>query len=107
MNPVVYRIARTVITLWVVIFITWHAACAGAATLRGTAAPKEFRKYNACPSTKKFTGACPGWIMDHLEALRCGGKDVPENLWWMTKTEAALKDLQEAQCWRYYKGPRK
>jgi hypothetical protein len=77
-----------------------------AGTPRGTAAPKLFRKYNACPSTKKFTGPCPGWKMDHMEALRCGGRDTPDNLWWQTTEEAHLKDLQEGQCWRYYKGPR-
>lgn len=77
---------------------------AEAATPRGQAATYQFRKSNACPSTGKFTGACPGWVMDHLKSLRCGGLDVPENLWWMTVKEAKVKDTQEDECWRYYKG---
>jgi hypothetical protein len=80
------------------------ATHAHATTARGTEAPRLFRKYNACPSTGKFTGACPGWVMDHLKSLRCGGLDVPENLWWMTTAEAKVKDRQEDECWRYYQG---
>lgn len=79
-------------------------AQAEATTPRGTAAPAAFRKINPCPSTHKTTGACPGWVMDHLHSLRCGGADVPENLWWMTTEEAKVKDKQEDECWRYYGG---
>lgn len=77
-----------------------------ATTPRGWWAPYMFRKYNACPGTGKFDGPCPGWIMDHMESLRCGGRDVPENIWWQTIEEARVKDQQEDECWRYYKGPR-
>lgn len=75
-------------------------------TERGGRATYQFRKYNACPSTGKFSGPCPGWVMDHLESLRCGGKDIPENLWWQRIGEARVKDTQEDECWRYYRGPR-
>jgi hypothetical protein len=73
-----------------------------AATPRGTEAPRLFRKANACPSTKKFTGACPNYVMDHMRPLACNGPDVPENLMWQTTEEAKAKDRWELQCWRYY-----
>jgi hypothetical protein len=93
--------------LIIVIWFVTHGSLAQAATKRGQSATYQFRKYNPCPSTGKFTGACPGWRMDHLESLRCGGKDVPENLWWQTVQESYAKDAQEDECWRYYQGPRK
>lgn len=73
-------------------------------TNRGWRAPTEFRKLNPCPSTGKTTGACPGWVLDHLVSLRCGGPDTPENLWWQRVDEAKAKDQQEDECWRYYPG---
>lgn len=110
MKTVLRTILRTVLTLWAVILIAWIAAHGSLAyaetTERGWKAPYLFRKYNPCPSTGKTTGACPGWIMDHMESLRCGGKDVPENLWWQTVAEAKAKDGVEDECWRFYKGPR-
>jgi hypothetical protein len=84
--------------------VFWDAATSHATTPRGTEAPRLFRKANACPSTGKFTGPCPGWVMDHMKSLRCGGLDVPENLWWMTTAEAKVKDTQEDECRRYYQG---
>lgn len=105
MRTVLFTIGRSILFLWVLIVLAWFAAHADAATTkRGTAAPAAFRKLVACPSTHQFTGPCPGWIMDHLHSLECGGLDVPENLWWQTVAEARLKDQQEKQCWRYYPG---
>lgn len=102
MRAVVKTIAQVVVALWLAIFVAWYASHADATTPRGSAAPAAFRKVVACPSTHQFTGPCPGWIMDHLHSLRCGGLDVPENLWWQTVAEAKLKDTQEDECWRYY-----
>lgn len=80
------------------------ANVAAEATQRGWRAPYEFRKANPCPSTGKTTGACPGWRIDHMVSLRCGGPDTPENLWWLTVEEHKAKLKPEAQCWRYYPG---
>jgi hypothetical protein len=80
------------------------ASFAHATTPRGTEAPRLFRKANACPATGKLTDACPGWVIDHLKSLRCGGPDAPENMWWMTTAEAKVKDQQENECWRYHQG---
>lgn len=42
-----------------------------------------FRKIWVCPVTKLHTGACPGWSVDHVIPLACGGKDVVYNMSWM------------------------
>lgn len=108
MKAVLTRIARSILILWVLVIVCWLGSRpAEAATPRGQSATYQFRKFNACPSTGKFTGACPGWVMDHMHSLRCGGPDTPENLWWQTRVEAKDKDRQEDECWRYYQGPRK
>jgi hypothetical protein len=90
------------VKLLAVFLLLFAAAFVDATTTRSPKTTAAFRKLVACPSTHKFTGACPGWIMDHMHSLRCGGLDVPENLWWQTVEESRLKDVQEAQCWRYY-----
>lgn len=42
-----------------------------------------FRKAYLCPSTKQSTGACPGWAIDHVIPLACGGVDAVYNLQWL------------------------
>jgi 5-methylcytosine-specific restriction endonuclease McrA len=37
-----------------------------------------------CPSTGKRALPCPGYEAHHAVPLYCGGKDVPENLVWLT-----------------------
>jgi hypothetical protein len=44
----------------------------------------EFIRLNPCPSTGLTRGACPGWQVDHREALVCGGRDELQNLQWLT-----------------------
>lgn len=42
-----------------------------------------YRKLYPCPSTGLYTGACPGWSLDHPRPLACGGADAVWNLTWM------------------------
>lgn len=42
-----------------------------------------FRKVHQCPSTMLFTGTCPGWQMNHVVPLACGGADAVWNLQWL------------------------
>jgi len=42
-----------------------------------------FRSWHACPSTGKHTGACPGWAIDHVVPLACGGCDAVFNMQWL------------------------
>jgi hypothetical protein len=55
---------------------------------RSAKAKDEFRKNHPCPSTGKTSGRCPGYVIDHVQALKHGGSDSPGNMQWQT-TEAA------------------
>ena len=74
----------------------WHArATPGVARTshgrisRSEHAKREFRKSHACPSTGKMSGACPGYVIDHISPLKRGGADAPYNMQWQT-IEAAF-----------------
>jgi hypothetical protein len=54
---------------------------------RSSSAKAEFRRTHACPSTGRTTGQCPGYEVDHVVPLACGGTDDASNMQWLT-TEA-------------------
>ena len=54
-----------------------------------------FKYSHPCPSTGRNKGSCPGYIIDHIKALACGGADTPENMQWQTKSVAKAKDKWE------------
>ncbi len=58
-------------------------------------AKEAFRKANPCPSTGKTYGACPGYVVDHVQALKRGGADDPSNMQWQTREAAKIKDRIE------------
>jgi len=58
-------------------------------------AVRAFAKANACPSTGKPRLPCPGYVVDHVIALHCGGLDHSSNLQWQTKADAKAKDKWE------------
>lgn len=62
---------------------------------RSHASIYRFRKGNPCPSTGSTTGACPGYVIDHIQPLKRGGADEPWNMQWQTKEEARIKDRTE------------
>jgi hypothetical protein len=62
---------------------------------RSTGASRAFQTQNPCPSTGAATGACPGYVVDHVEPLGCGGIDAPENMQWQSVAEAKAKDKWE------------
>lgn len=68
-----------------------------------------FRGAHPCPATGKARGACPGWEVDHIKALRCGGPDVAANMQWLTIEAHRAKSRREARTcpggWR--KAPRR
>jgi hypothetical protein len=59
------------------------------------AARRRFQRLHPCPSTGKPTGACPGYVVDHIVPLKRGGLDAPSNMQWQTVAEANAKDRIE------------
>lgn len=42
-----------------------------------------FKKLHPCPANRMTAGACPGWAIDHVIPLACGGCDAVRNLQWL------------------------
>ena len=56
---------------------------------RSAAARHAFARSTGFPSGR------PGWIIDHIVPLACGGADAPTNMQWQTVAEAKAKDRME------------
>jgi len=65
---------------------------------RSGPAKSAFERQSPCPSTGKSSGRCPGYVVDHVTALECGGADAPSNMQWQTKADAKAKDKTERSC---------
>lgn len=88
-------LARSGLLLAVVLLSTGAADATRSPTLRA-----EFMRLNPCPSTGATRGACPGWQVDHREALVCGGRDELGNLQWLTVAEHKAKTKVEVKLCR-------
>lgn len=62
---------------------------------RSSSAKLSFKKQHPCPATGKSSGACPGYVIDHVTALKRGGADQPVNMQWQSKQAAKEKDKTE------------
>lgn len=64
---------------------------------------EKFKRANPCPITGRASGACPGWIVDHVIPLCAGGRDAPSNMQWQTVADAKAKDkLERVQCAKHH-----
>jgi len=63
--------------------------------MRSVAAKDAFKRNSPCPSTGRSRGACPGYVIDHIRALKRGGPDTPSNMQWQTIQAAKAKDKIE------------
>jgi hypothetical protein len=75
-------------------------ACSILAADRSRALRAEFQRLNPCPSTGATSGPCPGYQVDHREALICGGRDELPNLQWLTVDEHKAKTRVEVKLCR-------
>ena len=62
---------------------------------RSAKAKADFKKQQPCPATGRSTGACQGYVIDHVNPLKRGGADSPSNMQWQTKEAAKAKDKIE------------
>jgi hypothetical protein len=62
---------------------------------RNAGARHHFKQLHPCPATGRPTGKCPGYVIDHVKPLACGGADDPSNMQWQTVDEAKAKDKWE------------
>jgi hypothetical protein len=54
-----------------------------------------FQHAHPCPATGATSGACPGYVVDHVVPLKRGGADAPSNMQWQTTADAKAKDKVE------------
>ena len=69
-----------------------HSATSKAATthtVRSEAAKHEFWKLSGYPKGR------PGYVVDHIIPLACGGADAPSNMQWQTVEAGKAKDKVE------------
>jgi hypothetical protein len=64
---------------------------------RSALVKREFQLSHPCPATGRTSGACPGYIKDHIVPLACGGPDAPSNMQWQTIRDARAKGKWETQ----------
>lgn len=62
---------------------------------RSSSARSEFKRANPCPATGRSSGACSGYVIDHVQPLKRGGVDRSSNMQWQTKEDARAKDRWE------------
>jgi 5-methylcytosine-specific restriction endonuclease McrA len=63
---------------------------------------RDFKRTHSCPATGKTSAsaACPGWQIDHVVPLKCGGADAPANMQWLTIADHNAKTKAEAKLCR-------
>lgn len=83
-----------------VTLVVFAMPAAEAAASRSRAARAEFQRHHPCPSTGKSRGACPGYEVDHRQALVCGGADDPANMQWLSQAEHKAKTRSDIRCRR-------
>lgn len=84
----------------VIIALVATLCTAEAATARDPKQRAAFVKTHPCPATMPHSKrSCPGFVVDHIQALDCGGADRPENMQWQTVAEAKAKDrIERREC---------
>jgi hypothetical protein len=80
---------------FLVVVLCAFPLASNASYARSKAALRAFVKEQACPATGAHRLPCPGYVIDHIKALACGGADDPSNMQWQTREEAKAKDRWE------------
>lgn len=80
---------------WLIMLVMVVSIAAGAAVKRDPGQVRAYRAEHPCPATGKTSGACPGYVVDHIVPLCAGGDDHPDNMIWQSKAESLEKDRTE------------
>lgn len=64
---------------------------------------RAFKRHHPCPSTGRTSGACPGYVIDHIDPLCNSGPDHPSNMQWQERQESYRKDAEERRLCRSLK----
>ena len=64
---------------------------------RSASAKRAFQLTHPCPVNGRTSGACPGYVKDHIIPFACGRPDVPSNMQWQTRADAKAKDRWETK----------
>ena len=59
-----------------------------------------FKRAHPCPASGARAGPCPGWILDHVIPLACGGGDAVLNLQWLPTAIWREKSRWERKIYR-------
>ena len=62
---------------------------------RSESAKNAFKREYPCPGNGNTSGKCPGYVIDHVKPLECGGADAPSNMQWQTAADGKAKDKTE------------
>jgi hypothetical protein len=66
---------------------------------RSQTAKNRFKREHPCPANGHKSGPCPGYVIDHVRPLACGGADDPSNMQWQTIEEGKAKDKWELKVY--------
>ncbi|CAM4021035.1 HNH endonuclease [Roseateles saccharophilus] len=94
--------AATTLALAAAVFLVL-AAPSDARPRRSLAAVAEFRQLSPCPVTGKPAGACPGYVVDYVVPPCAEGENSPDNLRWLTLTQARDNGNWEREYCRFHR----
>ena len=64
---------------------------------RSASVKREFQLTHPCPAAGRTSGACPGYIKDHVVPLACGGPDAISNMQLQRTRDAKAEDKWETK----------
>jgi len=71
------------------------------AEARSTAKVYKYKSTHICPSTHKYSIKCPGYIVDHIIPLSCGGPDKTWNMQYQKIKDSYQKDIWERKICQF------